>query len=557
MERLANNPVAILDSTIAADDLALAIRDEDANWPFPNAGNFRIRIDNELILVGSRSGNVFSSLTRGIEGTDATSHTVGSQVTHPLTAGAVLQYVNEHIGATGPTGAAITGATGPTGTTGPTGAQGATGPTGVGNTGIQGVTGATGPAGGNTGATGNTGAIGATGNTGAGYTGATGPQGPTGPAGGNTGPTGATGLRGFTGATGPQGIQGTIGQTGITGVPAPWSIRYQFSNQTGDVDPGNGKLRLNSSNQSLSTVMRVDLVDFDNQDWTLMLDTLQAATNPNKGYIMLYKETDTSKWILFNLTAAASPSGYRNFSIFSTQASQANPFADGDVLVFQWARSGDQGLQGTTGPTGTQGPTGNVGATGVQGYTGATGPQGYTGPSDPGATGATGPMGPTGPGASSAITGEIKMWPSNSVPAGYLLCNGAAVSRTTYSALFTVCGTQFGSGDGVTTFNLPDYQGRMPVGKGTNADVATIGNNDGQATASRRPKHKHSVNDPGHTHGSDTYYADVAGGGIAGNNVQTKHQAIPFATTNITVGPQSSSPVDSPSYLTINFIIKT
>ena len=51
-------------------------------------------------------------------------------------------------------------------------------------------------------------------------------------------------------------------------------------------------------------------------------------------------------------------------------------------------------------------------------------------------------------------------------PSGYLMCNGQAVSRTTYSALFSVIGTAYGSGDGSTTFNLPDYADRVAQGNG-------------------------------------------------------------------------------------------
>lgn len=52
-----------------------------------------------------------------------------------------------------------------------------------------------------------------------------------------------------------------------------------------------------------------------------------------------------------------------------------------------------------------------------------------------------------------------------SVPAGWLICAGQAVSRATYAALFAVIGTAFGSGDGSTTFNVPDLRGRAPFGK--------------------------------------------------------------------------------------------
>lgn len=55
--------------------------------------------------------------------------------------------------------------------------------------------------------------------------------------------------------------------------------------------------------------------------------------------------------------------------------------------------------------------------------------------------------------------GAILAWPSDTIPAGYLLCDGAAVSRTTYADLFAVMGTSHGAGNGTTTFNLPDLRG--------------------------------------------------------------------------------------------------
>ena len=63
--------------------------------------------------------------------------------------------------------------------------------------------------------------------------------------------------------------------------------------------------------------------------------------------------------------------------------------------------------------------------------------------------------------------GAIMPYVGSTAPSGYLMCNGQAVSRTTYSALFSVCGTQYGEGDGSTTFNLPDYTDRVAQGLGT------------------------------------------------------------------------------------------
>ena len=60
--------------------------------------------------------------------------------------------------------------------------------------------------------------------------------------------------------------------------------------------------------------------------------------------------------------------------------------------------------------------------------------------------------------------GAIKPWTAAAAPDGYLLCNGAAVSRSTYADLFAVVSTTYGSGDGSTTFNVPQLQGKLPQG---------------------------------------------------------------------------------------------
>ena len=65
-----------------------------------------------------------------------------------------------------------------------------------------------------------------------------------------------------------------------------------------------------------------------------------------------------------------------------------------------------------------------------------------------------------------AKIGEIIAYAGSNEPLGWLKCDGRAVSRTTYSALFDVIGTTYGSGDGSTTFNLPNFVDRFPVGAG-------------------------------------------------------------------------------------------
>jgi microcystin-dependent protein len=92
-----------------------------------------------------------------------------------------------------------------------------------------------------------------------------------------------------------------------------------------------------------------------------------------------------------------------------------------------------------------------------------------------------------------ALTGEIKMWGVSSAPTGYLLCNGAAVSRTTYAALYAVYGTTFGVGDGSTTFNVPDFSGKMPIGvNGTYTLASTGGAATTTISSSNLPSHTHT-----------------------------------------------------------------
>jgi microcystin-dependent protein len=132
--------------------------------------------------------------------------------------------------------------------------------------------------------------------------------------------------------------------------------------------------------------------------------------------------------------------------------------------------------------------------------------------------------------ASSPLVPSGVIWPygGNSAPSGFLLCDGAAVSRTTYSALFAVVGTTNGPGDGSTTFNLPDLRGRVVVGAGTYTDPVSgsitrtmgdvLGAEKHQLISAELASHTHT--DSGHTH-TNAYQGNVANGGgftAAGNN---------------------------------------
>lgn len=110
-------------------------------------------------------------------------------------------------------------------------------------------------------------------------------------------------------------------------------------------------------------------------------------------------------------------------------------------------------------------------------------------------------------------TGSLMPYAGSSAPTDWLLCDGSAVSRTTYVDLFTVIGTVYGSGDGFSTFNIPDMRGRTPFGVDNGAGRVTSNNTLGQSSGSQShtlsvseiPSHSHSLPDHTHTLGSHTH----------------------------------------------------
>lgn len=97
----------------------------------------------------------------------------------------------------------------------------------------------------------------------------------------------------------------------------------------------------------------------------------------------------------------------------------------------------------------------------------------------------------------SALTniGEIKLWGNTTPPFQWLLCDGTAVSRTTYADLFALISTTYGTGDGSTTFNLPDLSGRSPLGvSGAYALASTGGAETVTLVTAELPAHTHTVN---------------------------------------------------------------
>jgi len=157
-----------------------------------------------------------------------------------------------------------------------------------------------------------------------------------------------------------------------------------------------------------------------------------------------------------------------------------------------------------------------------------------------------------------APTGGLIMWSTSTAPSGWLLCNGAAVSRTTYAALFAVVGATFGAGDGSTTFNLPNYVNRFPIGVGSTAALAATGGTNDAVVVSHT--HTATSTDSGHAHNfTSTFDFRGAGVGSLGTRGGAESTGTSYAniTTTVATAGVSGTNANLPPYLGINFIIKT
>jgi microcystin-dependent protein len=104
-------------------------------------------------------------------------------------------------------------------------------------------------------------------------------------------------------------------------------------------------------------------------------------------------------------------------------------------------------------------------------------------------------------GTTSSPPGIIAPFAGLTPPTGWLTCDGSAVSRTTYAALFAAISTTWGAGNGTTTFNVPDLRGMFVRGTGTNGTVGgAIGPAIGASQTDTYLNHNHSTTDPTHTH---------------------------------------------------------
>jgi microcystin-dependent protein len=161
-------------------------------------------------------------------------------------------------------------------------------------------------------------------------------------------------------------------------------------------------------------------------------------------------------------------------------------------------------------------------------------------------------------GAPIVPTGTVIPFAGSVIPNGYLLCNGAAVSRTDYSRLFEVIGTTYGSGDGSTTFKLPDLRDRFVEGAGTNKLATYLEAGLPNITGTFRSALNHyrtkSLNDDELVSGVYTInrtHADVHETGTTG--VMDTSVTMDASLANVIYG---NSDTVQPNTLVLNYIIK-
>jgi microcystin-dependent protein len=162
---------------------------------------------------------------------------------------------------------------------------------------------------------------------------------------------------------------------------------------------------------------------------------------------------------------------------------------------------------------------------------------------------------------SAAPPGSISAFAGSTAPTGFLLCNGAAVGRNAYAALFAALGTTYGAGDGTTTFNLPDLRGRTAIGVGqgsglTNRALGAAGGAETHALVAAESAYAH-------THPRETGWRfatvpdsggefivklfDGVGGAIGLNRI-----------LSIPAGANGGNPHNNmPPFVALNYLIKT
>ena len=340
-----------------------------------------------------------------------------------------------------------------------------------------------------------------------------GEQGPQGIQGvqGIQGEQGIQGIRGEKGERGEQGLQGTQGIRGIQGEKGDTGVQG-VKGDRGDAGPAG--LEWRGIWNPATDYLLDDAVQYGTSSWV-------ASEDPPAGSI---PSAESPYWQALALQGAKGDAGDPGIQ-------------------------GEQGIQGIQGEQGIQGAKGDAGDPGIQGEQGIQGIQG-----EQGIQGIQGIQGLTGnDGLAGSLVGTMIAWPSNTIPVGWLLCDGNPFSAALYPALAAVIGTTYGG----TAANpqTPNLMGRVPAGKYTGyADFNTLGKMPGEfsryITVGQLPPHSHNLSMfDGNQH-------DYLAGGAEGYGIAQAYDAArALAGTISNTGSGQALPIVQPSTI-VNFIIK-
>ena len=235
----------------------------------------------------------------------------------------------------------------------------------------------------------------------------------------------------------------------------------------------------------------------------------------------------------------------------SSNTTLAKVAADGDLTCVDVTASGNAAVTGTLSAAATTASSLTVnGATQVNGDLTVTGTATIAG------------------GISALPPGAVVPYAGGSAPTGFLVCDGTAVSRSTYSTLFGIIGETYGVGDGSSTFNLPNLEGRFPMGATTPKPVGTTGGGTATLTEANLPAHTHST-DTSATISIPTQRANGASGsettqrlqradsGVSSpNNQDNEYSVTGLASTSGSTGSGTAFDV-TPAFIALKYIIKT
>lgn len=166
--------------------------------------------------------------------------------------------------------------------------------------------------------------------------------------------------------------------------------------------------------------------------------------------------------------------------------------------------------------------------------------------------------------------GTVNQYAGSSAPTGWLICDGTAISRTTYASLFSVIGTTYGAGNGSTTFALPNLKGKIPVGyDAAQTEFDVLGETGGAKThtliTSEMPSHTHTQSSHSHSTNNILSGNDVV---VTSSSYRIDYQINRYAdSATFSLGTTSAQPAiqseggggahnNLQPYIVLNYIIK-